>query len=205
MSEAITPISTPLDAWLEAAGAKHPTPGGGSVAALVGALAAAMGEMTLNYSVNRPSNTADVDAALAPLLAEMSRARSLLLQLCEEDQIAYSGWRAAKKAGEASLLKEATAASIAVPQAIMATSLIVLDLAVRAVAHANPWLLSDLLVCGDLATAAVRCGSYNIEANLTDFNKDEAATMRAECAAQVNRAVERVTKLAEHVAKVRGQ
>ena len=37
--------------FVAAAAAKQPVPGGGSVAALVGALGAAMGEMVVNYSV----------------------------------------------------------------------------------------------------------------------------------------------------------
>ena len=42
-----------IEAFLAATAARHPTPGGGSVSALTGALAAAMGEMVLNYSVNK--------------------------------------------------------------------------------------------------------------------------------------------------------
>ena len=45
--------STSLDSFLTAAAAKKPTPGGGSVTALVGALAASMGEMVLNYSIGK--------------------------------------------------------------------------------------------------------------------------------------------------------
>ena len=38
--------STPIGDFLDATAAKQPIPGGGSVAALVGALAAAIGEMS---------------------------------------------------------------------------------------------------------------------------------------------------------------
>ena len=44
-----------LNDFLNAAAAKQPAPGGGSVAALAGALAASMGEMVLNYSVGKKS------------------------------------------------------------------------------------------------------------------------------------------------------
>ena len=37
--------TTTIEKFLDAAAAKQPTPGGGSVSALAGALAAAMGEM----------------------------------------------------------------------------------------------------------------------------------------------------------------
>jgi formiminotetrahydrofolate cyclodeaminase len=45
--------TTSIEKFLEAASAKQPTPGGGSISALAGALAAAMGEMVVNYSVGK--------------------------------------------------------------------------------------------------------------------------------------------------------
>lgn len=198
MSNDVTSISTPLSDWIAAAGAKQPTPGGGSVTAIVGALAAAMGEMTVNYSLGRKSNTADDEAVLRRVLAELTRARPMLLRLCEEDQIAYSGWQTTKKLDPADPARtDAIAASIAVPQAIMAASLVVLDLAVTAAPHANPWLLSDLMICGELATTAVRCGSYNVKANLADLPEHEADELRTSCAEQVKRAVERINELSQ--------
>ena len=45
--------NTPIAEFLRAASARQATPGGGSVSALAGALAAAMGEMVLNYSIGK--------------------------------------------------------------------------------------------------------------------------------------------------------
>jgi formiminotetrahydrofolate cyclodeaminase len=59
--------SLPITVFLDAAAAKQPTPGGGSIAALAGALAASMGEMVLNYSVNKKdlqSHRRELEAAL---------------------------------------------------------------------------------------------------------------------------------------------
>ena len=196
MSEAV-PMTTPLADWLSAAASRQPVPGGGSVAAVAGALAAAMGAMTLRFSQGRKANTPDDETAIESTLAEMDRGRLLLLRLAEEDQTAYAALRADKN--------DATvAAAIAVPQAIMATALALLDAAVRAAPVANPWLLSDLQVCGDLATAAVRCGSYNVLANLGDLDAAEAQRLRGECDEQVNRAVERVNALTEAASRRRG-
>ena len=49
---------TTIGAFLDAAAAKQPTPGGGSVTALVGALAASMGEMVVNYTVDKKAYVA---------------------------------------------------------------------------------------------------------------------------------------------------
>src|SRR5512133_2483282 len=92
--------------FLNAAAAKHPTPGGGSVAALAGALAASMGEMVLNYSVGKKS-LAEHEPALREALAEFTRARRLLLELMVEDRVAYEALTAARKLPESSPTRQA--------------------------------------------------------------------------------------------------
>src|ERR1700722_4002437 len=87
---------TTIEQFLAATAAKQPTPGGGSVAALAGALAAAIGEMALNYSVGRKDG-AKVDPQLKPAVAELERARELLLHLMVEDQAAFEAMGAALK------------------------------------------------------------------------------------------------------------
>src|SRR6186713_402953 len=77
-----------IDAFLNATAAKSPTPGGGSVAALAGALAAAMGEMVLNYSIGK-KDLAQHQDDLKHGLDELHRARQVLLELMIEDQAAY--------------------------------------------------------------------------------------------------------------------
>ncbi|MEO6437213.1 MAG: cyclodeaminase/cyclohydrolase family protein [Tepidisphaeraceae bacterium] len=164
--------STTIGDFLNAAAAKQPAPGGGSVAALAGALAAAMGEMVLNYSVGK-KNLAQFEPELKAALAEFTRARGLLLQLMGEDQVAYEALTAAKKLpldapGRQSDLDVALLASIRVPQAMGATALAVLQLADQLVDKVNVYLLSDLAVACELSMATLRCAAYNVRANLPD-------------------------------------
>jgi formiminotetrahydrofolate cyclodeaminase len=156
-----------IDAFLTATAAAHPTPGGGSVAALTGALAAALGEMVLNYSVNKKDLAAH-KPELAAALAEMTRARRLLLGLMAEDQQAYAALSAARKDGRAADQTVALAACLAAPQAVAAAALAVLDLCDRVADKVNRHLLSDLVICADLAMATVRCSMHNIRVNLAD-------------------------------------
>src|SRR3954452_4495031 len=93
--------SQTINDFLAAAAAKQPTPGGGSIAALAGALAASMGEMVLNYSVTKKS-LAQFEPELKEALAEFTRARQLLLQLMIEDQVAYEALTTARKLPETS-------------------------------------------------------------------------------------------------------
>src|SRR3954463_8306073 len=88
--------STTIEKFLDASAARQPTPGGGSVAALAGALAASMGEMVVNYSLGKKDLEAFADE-LKPALAEYHRARGMLVQLMGEDQQAYAALTAARK------------------------------------------------------------------------------------------------------------
>src|SRR5947209_10676494 len=85
--------SKTIQGFLDAAAAKQPAPGGGSVTALVGALAASMGEMVLNYSVGKKDLAAHAPE-LQAALAEFTRARAMLLELMVEDQAAYEAMTA---------------------------------------------------------------------------------------------------------------
>src|SRR5947208_3929534 len=85
-----------IEDFLAAAAAKQPAPGGGSVAALTGALAAAMGEMVINYSVGK-KDLAQHQAELSAALQEFHRARELMLALMAEDQAAYQALTDARK------------------------------------------------------------------------------------------------------------
>lgn len=159
--------------FLDGAAAKQPVPGGGSATALVGALAAAMGEMVLGYSVGKKGLEAHQDA-LKFALAELHRARQLLLQLMVEDQNAYQALSAARKlpkdsAEWRSQYPAALLASIRTPEAIAASGAAVLELCERLVPIVNHYLLSDLAVCAELAMATARCGLYSVRINLSDI------------------------------------
>ncbi len=162
--------SATIAKFLEAAAAKQPTPGGGSIAALSGAMAASMGQMCVNYSIGKKgleSHTKQFQDAIG----EFQRARTLLLALMVEDQTAYEALTAAKRLAkdspdQSAALASAVEACIEVPQSIAAASLAVLSLADSLVDSVNAYLLSDLVVCADLAMAAVRSALSNLRVNL---------------------------------------
>ncbi|MGC4032948.1 MAG: cyclodeaminase/cyclohydrolase family protein [Tepidisphaeraceae bacterium] len=183
---------TTIDAFLAAAAAKQPTPGGGAVAALAGALAASMGEMVLQYSVSK-KDLAQHSAFNTEILAEFTRARGVLLELMAEDQAAFQELSATKKAGgDTAKLVDAC---IAVPQAIGATALAILELAIKVAPTSNVWLASDLAVCGELAMAAVRASVHNVRANLGEVSDVKKAELQADCQRVLAEGVARIGKL----------
>jgi len=164
--------SATIDAFLSAAAARQPTPGGGSVAALSGALAASMGEMVLQYSVGKKGLEAQQEQ-LKTALAEMGRARQMLLELMVEDQAAYETLSAARKAGPA-IYGPMAILCCRVPQLISATAVAILDLCDDLVGKVNARLLSDLAVAAELAMATIRCAACNIRVNLADIPDPKA-------------------------------
>lgn len=176
-NNSIYEASTTIDDFLAATAARRPTPGGGSVSALVGALAAATGEMVLNYSVDKKGLEAFA-GELKPALAELTRARQMLLQLMVEDQIAYEALTAVRKLPPESKerkeqLPGAVLACSRVPEAMAATALGILECCDRAVNFVNVHLLSDLAVSSDLAMSAMRCAIYNVKVNLKSIDNPE--------------------------------
>lgn len=176
-------VSTPISAFLDAAAAKQPTPGGGAVAALSAALSCSMLEMVLNYSVGKKGLEAHQDT-LKAALASATEVRTALQTLVLADQTAYLGLTATRKLPpetpdrDAQILSAVTSA-ITVPRDIATHSLKILEIADQVVDIANPYLLSDLAVSADLAMASLRSAIYNVRINLPDL-KDPTARTAAE-------------------------
>lgn len=178
--------------FLNAAAAKQPTPGGGAVAALAGALAASMGEMVLNYSVAKKDLLQHSESNKASL-HELTTARAMLIELMREDQEAYQAYTDARKAGAD--LTELTQTCIRVPQTIGTTAIAILEVANRVASTSNRWLLSDLAVCGELAMATVRCAVHNVRVNLSELPADQRKKIDADCDALLTRGVGEIKKL----------
>ena len=133
-----------------------------------------MGEMVLNYSVNKKGLEAHADK-LKVALAEFRRARQMMVELMLEDQSAYEALTTAKKMPPDSPQRAATVASAVlicarVPQTMAATAVAILELADTLVEIVNPYLLSDLAVCAELAMATTRAALYNVWVNLREIS-----------------------------------
>lgn len=189
-----------LAQFLDGTAARQPAPGGGSVTALVGALAAAIGEMVLNYSVGKKGLEAHQEE-LKSAVAELHRARQLMLVLMVEDQTAYEALTAARKLPKDSAqwksdYPAALLASIRTPEVIAATGVAILEMTDRLVDRVNHYLLSDLAVCAELAMATVRCGLYNVRVNRSELT-DPADLRRVDEA--VDRTLAQATTLVRQV------
>ncbi|MCB9848417.1 MAG: cyclodeaminase/cyclohydrolase family protein [Phycisphaeraceae bacterium] len=172
--------------FLEALASKAPTPGGGAVAGLIGATAAALGEMVAVYSLGR-SDDDETESALRDITAELSRARGLFLTLADEDAAAYAVLNAAFKLPKSdpgrmtSILAGANAA-IQPPRATLAACADVARLLERLLPISNRNLSSDLRIAASLTIASADAAICNIDANANLLGETGAGITREACA-----------------------
>jgi len=182
-------MQEPMQAYLDRLASNSPTPGGGSVAALVGALGAALGSMVANFTVGKEKFAA-VEADVQRLLAGCEEARQELSALVQADMAEYGKVSAAygmprktdeEKAARTAAIQQALKDAAEVPLKAAAACHKVLTLNRELVDKGNANLISDAGVSVALALAALECAALNVEINLA-FIKDEAfnAQMRGQ-------------------------
>ncbi|MCG3179360.1 MAG: hypothetical protein BIFFINMI_01695 [Phycisphaerae bacterium] len=185
----------PLAEFVEAAAARTPTPGGGSIAAVAGALGTAMFAMSVNFTRGGKSDKfKHVEGEMNAAADEMARARSMFLELMSEDMKAFAAWQEASRLDKADpkrpeALKFATLAAVAVPREQAALCLTVLQRIAHLADKINERLLSDVGVAGVLVEAALRAAHYNIRVNLGSLDgEQDVAALRSEMAESTERA-----------------
>jgi formiminotetrahydrofolate cyclodeaminase len=159
----------PLGQLLEQIGAKVPVPGGGVVACSAAAMAAALAQMVVAYSLGK-KNLLDHQPRLEGAIKRLENARKLFLQLAEEDAIAYALVNELGKLPESDERRKkeyepAIKACIQVPQATMAACCDVLRLCEELAPITNRYLHSDLAIAAVLADGACRASIWNVRVN----------------------------------------
>ncbi len=155
----------PFGRLLEDVAARTPAPGGGSVAAAVGALAAALAHMTVEYTAGNQKYAAH-EERLRGLLDELRRAQAMLGELMGEDMAAYERCAAARKSPDAAEQARAVATAVAVPREIVAVAEAVVARLDEAKGFLNPALHSDVQVAVVLAEAAAVSAAITARGNL---------------------------------------
>lgn len=180
-----------LGDFLGKLGKKTPAPGGGAVASVVGALAAALGRMVVAYSVGKPL-LAEHQALIADADHRLERAAALMLALADEDAAAYAELNAVMKLPPEDAERRAREpgaidAAIGAPRAVLAAATDLLRLLESLVGRSNAHLRSDLAIAAVLAEGAASSAAWNVRINLP-LIKDEPR--RARIADETSHALE---------------
>jgi len=154
--------------YLEALGSSAPAPGGGSVAGLVGALAAGLAQMVVSL-------TSNAEPELEGVADTLSSLRASSLASGEADELAYGSYLKAskmprstpdEKALRRATMQEAILHAAEVPLELAATGVRLLEHLEPVVKHGNAHVLSDAEIAIILARACVEASLVNVRINL---------------------------------------
>ena len=169
-----------MNNFLEELASNSPTPGGGSVAALAGALGAALISMVGNLTIGKKKYE-DVEEDIKRIISSSEKLRYELSQLIEEDVKVFNNFMATYKMPkgtedekkirtekiQASLIKAAK-----VPLRVAYKCLDVLNLSKEVAEKGNINVISDAGVAVLMAEAALESAILNVKINLIMI-KDE--------------------------------
>ena len=182
-----------------------PAPGGGSAAALSGALSAALSSMIAAVTFG----TAGLDSTRPAMEATGSKAQALkdwFLEAVDRDTDAFNGYMAAMR------LPKSSPADVAARDAAMAAANLeatlvplemieragdTLELALVTAKDGNPRTVSDAGVAGATAVAAAEGASLNVRINLEDLDDDTGEIVKRH-----DLALERARRLGGEVSEV---
>lgn len=167
--------------FAEVVASNSPVPGGGSIAALCGALSAALAEMVANLTTGKKKYI-EVESEMNEIKNKAMALRSKLLDDIERDSYAYNkvmeAYKMPKEDDEQKILRnkaieESAKIAAEVPLDVAQTSFKILPLAEAVVARGNSNAVTDGLVAAMLARTAVLSALLNVRINLeTISDKD---------------------------------
>ncbi len=167
-----------MHAFLEDLASSSPAPGGGSVAALSGALGSALTSMVCNLTTGK-KKYADVEEEMKKVLAQSEHLREQFTGLVERDTHAFNKVMEAvalpretdpQKALRAAAIREATKEATLVPLEVMKHCIDALALAQTVAAKGNANSVSDAGVSAIMLHAALEGAALNVRINLKNLN-----------------------------------
>lgn len=175
--------SMPIDQFLDLLASSSPTPGGGGIAALAGALSAGLISMVCNLTIGK-EKYATVQEEVKSILAQSEELRAQLHRLIDADAKAFSQIMEAyklpkgteeEKQARAARIQEATIAASQVPLEIAMDCARIVDLAGPAARTTNVQAIGDVAMAAYLAEGALRGAVINIDINLRSVKDRETA------------------------------
>lgn len=177
-----------LNGFLDELASSSPAPGGGSVAALAGALGAALASMVCNLTIGK-KKYADVEESMKAILKESEDLRARFTVLIEKDTEAFNkvmeafslpkendAQRALRDAAIVAATKEATL----VPLEVMKHCIDGLALAQKVATSGNKNSISDAGVSALMLHAACESAALNVRVNLKGLSDTEFVHWKAD-------------------------
>lgn len=159
-----------LRAVLDATSAKAPTPGGGAIAGVIGALGCALAGMVVSYSVGR-KDLAAFHTQLTEAQQQLKALSDELVTLGDADALAYAHLNALQKLlptdpHRVAELPGAVDAAVGVPMRCLRVCEQLAALCQTLAPITNKHLRSDLAIAAAIARAAAQASAINVRINL---------------------------------------
>lgn len=181
-----------LTGFLEKTYGSDPVPGGGSISALCGALAAALGQMVTALTIGRKKYS-DVEDDMLRLAPEMEEACGKFTSFIDEDaaayQVVFDAFKMPKDTEEEKTLRKeaiqrATLAAALVPLEVARTAVGIMDSIQEIAVKGNRNAVTDCCVAMMCARTAALGAILNVRINLASLDDREmAAGIEEECIA----------------------
>ncbi|HUX84991.1 MAG TPA: glutamate formimidoyltransferase, partial [Chitinophagaceae bacterium] len=165
--------------FLDELASESPAPGGGSVAALLGALGASLGTMVANLSAGR-KGWEDRLEEFSGWAEKGQQLKDQMLALIQRDTDAFQQILQARalpredpdqRSAREQAIESATEASILVPLQVMQLSSGCFDLIDQMATQGNPHAVSDAGVAALCARAAIQGAFFNVQINAATFTE----------------------------------
>ncbi len=176
----------PLGRFLDDLASAAPTPGGGSAAAIMGAMGAALVSMVCNLTLGKKDYEA-VDAQMREALGEAEALRQRLTDMIAEDVQAFESLMAAYKLARSNddekqrrsrAIQDALKQATDVPLACAAACAEVIELSQRVAGIGNRAVISDAGVAVLAGHAGLRSAALNVEINVPSIKDAEFVQSR---------------------------
>jgi formiminotetrahydrofolate cyclodeaminase len=170
-----------LERFLDDLAGKSSTPGGGSAAAVMGAMGAALVSMVANFTVGKKGYEA-VSDDMAALLARSEKYRGQFVGMIQKDIDAFNGVMAAygmprntddEKQARAEAIQAALKTATDVPLECAVLCLDVIELSRQAAEKGNKNVISDAGVAVLAAEAALGSAALNVYINIGNIKDEE--------------------------------
>ena len=178
-----------VEKFLDDLASSAPTPGGGSAAAIMGGMGAALVSMVCNLTIGK-KNYAEVEEDMKALLAQAESLRGRLTDMVKHDVDAFDGLMAAyglpkdtddQKATRSQAIQDSLKAATDAPLACARACADVIAFSLTAAEKGNRNVVSDAGVAALAAQAALRSAALNVDINVPSIkDADFAASRRAE-------------------------
>jgi formiminotetrahydrofolate cyclodeaminase len=174
-------IDLTIKGFLDKTAGSDPVPGGGSISALNGSIAAALTEMVANLTIGR-KKYAEVEDKMREVAGRMAEIRTVLANDIDKDSDAYDKVFAAfklpketdeEKAHRSNVIQETTKEAALVPMSVAENAAAIMDTIAYVAHNGNQNAVTDATVAMIAARTCVLGALLNVKINLSSI-KDEA-------------------------------